>query len=355
MKRLWIHALPGLVVLSGCATVDLSEAFLTPEVVRGLDLGEASDSRAVADASPSATEALFPDLRSVVLGPTSGAMLRDAPPPVLPEFVREDDAVQKITVALDQALNRRNESRLELSASDIRGLVQCASRSLSAQPASTRQDRGFVRRVRTYLFAYYTSDKGYVRRDGTVLKATKVGRAVTNEQIVPVVSIFVDAVLDEVLKVRLDSDVKRPYPVLKSVDGQSYAVKERPTVSRYQAEKLNESIDMNMVPAGDSGVTEDEFKGIRFVSGQAAENSEMLSGMAVRALGDIELSFVVGAHFSFGDNDTLARVVDTVVKSTVRGSVEAAATVATWHRGGAARLDSNPAIPRSFEVLDLDP
>ncbi len=73
----------------------------------------------------------------------------------------------------------------------------------------------------------------------------------------------------------------------------------------------------------ESGITKKELKLINKAAGLAGDRAKLGAGYVVRILGDIELSFVIGGHFSFGDNDTLAKVVETTLEVGARRFAEA--------------------------------
>src|SRR5438094_922107 len=78
-----------------------------------------------------------------------------------------------------------------------------------------------------------------------------------------------------------------------------------------------------MEATAQTNVTLREARAIQVFSGMAADRSGAISSALVRSFGGAELSVVIGGKFSIGDNETLAKVVDTWVEATSRRLAEA--------------------------------
>lgn len=348
VKGLALSCLAGTGFVTGCASVNLSDGFLAADELRAMDLS-ALDARSDARESfgGASVSVPFPELRANVETTsrssnddsleTAGHQHR-----MLPDFVRNERGTKKLLAALHQSTNgaiedaalesmgrtARNDINLNLSDDDLKSMTRMITREFLSSSGkaneSAYQGNEFVNRVRTYWFAYFTSDDGFVSRTGAKMSPPSFTGEVGNDQILPVVAIFMEALTDQVLQVGYDDSYRAPYPVLKRGDG--YAVGKRPTVSLFQENKLGQPIDISLVENDLAGrVSELEYKGIKFVSGLASENSTHLSGMLVRLFGDVEVAFVVGANFSFGDNETFAKLIDTIVQVSVRQTMEATA------------------------------
>ena len=74
-----------------------------------------------------------------------------------------------------------------------------------------------------------------------------------------------------------------------------------------------------------SWVTDREARAIQIFSSLAADQSQTLSGMLLRSLGDIQIALVVGGHFSIGDNDTFSELATVFVEISLRRLTEASA------------------------------
>ena len=71
------------------------------------------------------------------------------------------------------------------------------------------------------------------------------------------------------------------------------------------------------------GITEAEYKIMRAAAAAAADGGAMVSSALLEFIGDIELSFVVGAGFSVGDAETVPTIAKTFVHTTIDGAQEA--------------------------------
>ncbi|MBL9000955.1 MAG: hypothetical protein JNK25_07450 [Phycisphaerae bacterium] len=79
--------------------------------------------------------------------------------------------------------------------------------------------------------------------------------------------------------------------------------------------------------AADPGITEGDVKIIRTVSSFAGKQAASLSGAIWETFGSVNVSFVIGADFSVGDNDTLSELVATIFSVSARRISERAAYV----------------------------
>lgn len=123
--------------------------------------------------------------------------------------------------------------------------------------------------------------------------------------------IALEGLFDGILEVSVYTDGDEQYQTAKGLE---------PTVHKLQFARTEK-----LVPDGTDGIDGLELKGIRYLSGLASDQSKVLSGLAIRAFGDLEIGFAVGGHFSFGDNDTLAKVLDTIFEVASKRIVEASA------------------------------
>lgn len=356
-------------LLCGCARVNLSEGFLAEDELRLLDMGWDASSKESGGYMPP-----FPELRSSLNVPELDAESSGASP--LPAFVRDEPATRKLLAAMDAAANgtlirpsgtnesatargeARREVSLELTSSDLKSMTEMISREFLASSGKSNSsglgDNEFVTRLRTYLFAYFTAKDGFVSRTGAKLKPAGFEGDVSNDHILPVVAIFIEALTDQVLQFDYVNDrgsYRAPFPVMTT--GGKYVVGHQPTVSLFQSKKQEEPIDRELAEGPDS-VSEMEYKGVRYISGLAAENSEFLSGMLFRLIGDVQVAFVIGPHFSFGDNETLAKMVDTIIKGTVHQTVEAAAIKFALSVEADIRNETIGRSVLDFKSLDLE-
>jgi len=166
--------------------------------------------------------------------------------------------------------------------------------------------------IKQYLITYYSDSKnGYVDREGAVYKRPEIKTSIGNDIITAVALIALEGVFDGILNVPVYKDASGKFQTAKGVE---------PTVHKLKFTNAEE-----IVSKGNDGITELELKAIRYLSGLASDQSKALSGLVVRAFGDLEIGFVIGGHFSFGDNDTLAKLLDTIFEVSSKRIVEAGA------------------------------
>ncbi|MEQ9200701.1 MAG: hypothetical protein RLN80_12000, partial [Rhodospirillales bacterium] len=152
-----------------------------------------------------------------------------------------------------------------------------------------------------------------------------------------------NATLDAVLTIFLEAlgDLKFKTPVIKSekegkpfyFPGQS---KLEPTAAKLMiVDVVDVATETNVC-----GVTEKEAEAISWLASLAEDKSSIVSAMAIESLGGLELSFVIGGHFSIGDNKTLASVVKTFIGTSSRYIAEYGSYKLFWH--AAYELDPAP-------------
>ena len=72
-------------------------------------------------------------------------------------------------------------------------------------------------------------------------------------------------------------------------------------------------------------ITKREAQSLKLISEIGGEQSKALSGLAIRALGDVEFgAVVIGGHLSIGDNDTLSKLIETMAGQISRRGVKSA-------------------------------
>lgn len=147
------------------------------------------------------------------------------------------------------------------------------------------------RRAQQYLAAYFAGE--FVDRSGTKLSKPEITSNVGNDTITAFLTVSLEALYDSMYALPVFTADGKPLTATGLV----------PTAAILDPELLTPV-------APDAPVTENEARAIRFLSDVAADQSEFVSGLVVRAFADLELSFVVGGHVSFGDNETLAKISD---------------------------------------------
>jgi hypothetical protein len=72
------------------------------------------------------------------------------------------------------------------------------------------------------------------------------------------------------------------------------------------------------------GITQKKLDTIRLLSGYAADASGSLSDLITRTFGGVHIGFVIMGKISVGDNDTLAKIVQTTADVTAKRTTEMA-------------------------------
>ncbi|MEQ8710704.1 MAG: hypothetical protein RIC36_17105 [Rhodospirillales bacterium] len=171
----------------------------------------------------------------------------------------------------------------------------------------------------------------FVTRFGKKLAKPDISQGVDNATLDAVLTIFLEAL----------GDLKFKTPVIKSekegkpfyFPGQS---KLEPTAAKLMIiDVVDVATETNVC-----GVTEKEAEAISWLASLAEDKSSIVSAMAIESLGGLELSFVIGGHFSIGDNKTLASVVKTFIGTSSRYIAEYGSYKLFWH--AAYELDPAP-------------
>jgi hypothetical protein len=88
-----------------------------------------------------------------------------------------------------------------------------------------------------------------------------------------------------------------------------------------------------------AGISHAKLKLIKLASGAASDGAEGLSSLIMRSFGGVDIGFVVLGKISIGDNETLARIVETVVGNLAIRSSEMAVSHGLYE---ATFTDSTP-------------
>lgn len=270
--------------------------------------------------------------------------LRSSENPELPEQLVRCSLMKKLLDCVDDCLySDQTRVLLDASTDDYEEFLEIVTKTSTrlidqggegASPSS--RDRGFTRRWLYYLNQYVRGD--FVDRMGARYSRPNLGLSgVDNESIVGIVTATLEALYDHSFALPVYYTHREAFePEFKKSEDEDpdlYRQVFRKVLQRdyfNTAGRIPTSVgfDDNARPVatgGRRGITESEVRAVQFVAGLSEEQSKALSGLLLRLFGDIEVSFVVGGHFSVGDNDTLARLAETVVGVSARRATEAAA------------------------------
>ncbi|NIS63464.1 MAG: hypothetical protein GTO13_23090 [Proteobacteria bacterium] len=263
--------------------------------------------------------------------------------------LRIEDPGKSLSVAWTKA----DMKRLHTDIISTMELLQSSDRKLALEA-----NLSFTKRLSSYLEAYYNGK--FVDRQGNKIGKPKLSNNISTDTIAATVQVFWEAMMDEVF-VAFIPNAAPPVMYVKQTILAHYVENpiedpEHPGlyIMRYKlkepehVEKKFLTIDHNTptvvtfdpsvaeeIETGnkESGITKRELELINKAAGLAGDRAKLGAGYVVRILGDIELSFVFGGHFSFGDNDTLAKVVETTLEVGARRFAEAMGYVAAREVG----------------------
>ena len=229
----------------------------------------------------------------------------------LPDSFAKNFMISKMIVSTRDALLSGKIPSLSVSRGDIKKMVNMIDANFGINYLNTTctineqlakdLKKPIYRIVLWYLYDYFIDEDGFIDRDGTKYATPEYKGKVENSTITAIVGILWEAIADDLLAT--------PVWYKKTDKGKKvYLTKDnvRPTAS-----KRNVAKDKLVVDLGKVGIEENEVKVMRFLSGLAGEQSKMLSGSVYRAIGKVNIGFVAESGFSFGDNDTLAKILDT--------------------------------------------
>jgi hypothetical protein len=182
----------------------------------------------------------------------------------------------------------------------------------------------------TYLTAFYNG--AFVDRNGGTYTKPKIGLTITNETITAFAAVFIEATMDfAIIDARhwkapivytSATDVRtiqwhtkgNNKPTLVDVAIKFGGVDPAKPEWGYVIQEAKNGIGMNPT----------KLCVARLLGGEAGDAAQSLTGSAVRFFGGTNIGFVVLGKFSFGDNETLARVIDTLLENFPRRLTEGA-------------------------------
>ena len=301
----------------GCASVNVKENLLTLD--QGYFSGKQPGSKAASITSNNAVPLI--QAYEQVTSPSSNlskgtpqitATIEATEP--LPSYMANEPLIQKIVIAAYEALIKKKDSVIEVSKGDISSMTRMLNENIitnSANPVVAKSDstKKINKIIRQYLSTYYSDAKnGFVNREGAVFKRPEIKNSIGNDVITAVIAISMEGLFDGLLSTPVYVDDANKF---QTSEGRE------PSVHRYKF-----AASEPIVSKGKEGIDELELKAIRYLSGLAGDQSKTLSGAAYRAFGGLEISFVIGGKFSFGDNDTLAKILDTTFEVASKRIVE---------------------------------
>ena len=182
-----------------------------------------------------------------------------------------------------------------------------------------------------YFSSYYNGN--FVDRDGSGISKPKLGMMITNETITAFATAALEVTYDfAVVTNNLKVPVVHAGKITDKDPGWQTAKNAAPTFATVLLSMQPEPQDIKpfIEPLSDGtgeGISKLKLCGIRLVSGLAGDASQSLSGAIIRLFGGAEVGpFVIFGKFSFGDNETMAKLIDTFVEITSRRLTAGAAS-----------------------------
>jgi hypothetical protein len=238
----------------------------------------------------------------------------------LPKFLADDPMISKVVSAAYESLSSKQMKTIKVSKEDAERLIMTVGQNFGArgnneQRAERGEGKEAFRIIERYLLWYYCDDvNGFVDREGTVYKTPEFKGSIGNDVITAVVGIVIEGIFDGLLDVPVYVEGEGENKTYQTKDGRE------PSVHR-----LKRAGEETIVADGQDGIDKYELTAIRYLSSLAADQSRLVSGAVYRMFGGLEIGFLVGGDFSFGDNETLATVLDTTFEVSSKRIVEAAA------------------------------
>ena len=183
----------------------------------------------------------------------------------------------------------------------------------------------------TYFVAYFSDE--FIDRTGGTIGRPKFGVKITNETLSGFITVGLESIYDyamigaEQIKNPVVWEVKNGKEVWQTAGGK------KPTLVSVTQMLKGSTVDDSTVkypyvvePLTDDtqpGISKRKLELIRLLSGYAGDISGSLSDLVVREFGGIDIGFVILGRVSVGDNDTLAKLVQTIIDITAHRSTEA--------------------------------
>lgn len=214
--------------------------------------------------------------------------------------------------------------------------------SVDAGGEKSAGERELAEAFKDYYRAYLKGK--FVTRTGKTLAKAEIKNGIGNDALTGALTVFLEVLHDVYLKTPVLVAEAAAENKAAPADGKASGKIYYPGVN----DKKPTGAELGYVDlisvAADSracGVTKREAEAIAFLSGLAGEKSAILSGLAIEAFGGLELSFVVGGHFSVGDNKTLAELTKAFFESLSRRTAERGAYEFFWHFAYATKIGGN--------------
>lgn len=186
--------------------------------------------------------------------------------------------------------------------------------------------------LKAYFTAYY-SDK-FVDRTGGALSKPAIGLKITNDTITNAATVGLEALFDyAAIRSKVANPIVYTQETGKAPKFQT-ADNRKPTLVHVIEQLMGRTDDASeeiailgvleplQTDESKPGITEEKLKYIRLFSGYAGDASGSLSDFITRTFGGIHVGFVLMGKLSIGDNDTLAKLIQTATELTAKRATE---------------------------------
>jgi hypothetical protein len=316
-----VFFLSALLLLSGCGSISTKDNLLVP---RGYFPGDRikhgeSQVRANSGAQLETPDPLLRAYEQVTerdgtVGNLLKASEQRASGP-LPTYLVDEPLVRKLIVSAYQAVNGSTPSQ-EIDRSDVASFSKMMDAKFLGQQSSSIMGRADAEKpasklIHLYLAEYYAGKNGFVDREGAVFKRPEIKNSIGND--------IITAALDVTLEAVFDATLHNPVYYAEESAKKNWNTPDNREPTVVGALKVAEKLAAD---GSAQGITSRKQKAIRYLSGLAADRSKVLSGAAYRAVGGADLGIVVAGKFSIGDNDTLAKMLDTTFEVAAKRITE---------------------------------
>ena len=303
---------------TGCVSVRLKENLVVLE--QGYFLQNRGESNLVSEKS-NINETLTQAYKQVTL-PTfkiaadSKSVKATEKAEPLPYYLAKEPLIQKIVIAAYEAIEESKDTVVEVSTNDIKSMISSLNEHFSPGTINRTNEyedsqKKIYKIIRKYLNAYYSEKSGFVNREGVVFKRAEIKNSAGNDVSTAIIAISLEGLFDGLLSTPIYVDGTGKFQTNEGLE---------PSAHYYKYAN-----PQKIVANGEAGIDTIELKAIRFLSGFAGDQSKTLSGAVYRAFGGLEISFVIGGKFSLGDNDTIAKMLDTSFEIASKRIVEESA------------------------------
>lgn len=228
-----------------------------------------------------------------------------------------------------------------------------------------------------YFAAYYQGN--FVDRTGGKLTKPDLGKKISNETITSAVTVGLESIYDfavlagstepadKAIKAPIiytEPDPMHPDPAKESWQTADHNM---PSLAILTQKILKQDykknglkpwpyvVEIQLTDPNNVGITASKLKLSRYVSGIAGDGAGSLSGLISRTFGGIHIGFVLLGKVSVGDNDTLSKLIETIVESVARRASDLFVSNVLYsvtYQAGAPDMQKDPPLVILLKIMD---